>query len=339
MGIDFTVFKGSKSGEIVEARGHRDVGPTQALTELSHCGVCGTDEHYKHAEQGLGHEGVGIIKEIGSLVKQISDLRVGDRVGMGQSRRFCGYCKPCLTGQHFKCQNSARFGIANLDQGCFGSGVAWDVSALFKIPDEISSESAGPLMCGGATVWGPLYEHGFKPGDRIGIIGHNTSLGIGGLGHLAIQMASKMGMEAVVFSGTESKKEEAFQLGASDFYATKGVTKFEGVEPVDSLLITTSVLPDLALYLPILAPFAKIFPLTISMDNIPVPALPFVLYGYSLIRSGGAHPQSVKAMLRFCAKHDIKPVIEKFPMTRQGIIEAVKKLEEGKVRYRVVLVV
>ncbi|EXJ63220.1 hypothetical protein A1O7_03667 [Cladophialophora yegresii CBS 114405] len=334
MGIDFTVFKGSKSGEILESKGHRDVGPTQALVELSHCGVCGTDEHYKHADQGLGHEGVGIIKEVGSLVELISDLRVGDRVGMGVSTLTLlrGPCAP-TSGQHFKCQNSEQFGTANLDQGCFGSGVAWDVTALFKIPDEISSESAGPLMCGGATVWGPLYEHGFKAGDRIGIIG------IGGLGHLAIQMASKMGMEAVVFSGTQSKKEEAFQLGASEFYATKGVTKLQGVQLVDGLLITTSVLPDLALYLPILAPFAKIFPLTISMDKIPVPALPFVLYGYSIIGSGGAHPQSIKAMLRFCAKHDIKPVIEKFPMTKQGVNEAMKKLEEGKVRYRGVLVV
>jgi len=132
-------------------------------------------------------------------------------------------------------------GTANLDQGCFGTAVAWDVSALFKIPDGISSEAAGPLMCGGATVWGPLYENDFKAGDRIGIIG------IGGLGHLAIQMVSKMGMEAVVFSGTESKKDEAFKFGASEFYATKGVEKFEKIEPVDCLLITTSVLPDLSL--------------------------------------------------------------------------------------------
>ncbi|OAP56602.1 hypothetical protein AYL99_08714 [Fonsecaea erecta] len=333
MGIDFTVFKGSESGEIVEARGHREVGPTQALVALSHCGVCGTDSHYRHASQGLGHEGVGVIKEVGSLVEKLSDLRVGDRVGMGWLQRTCGYCKFCLTGRQFKCQNSEQFGTANLDQGCFGTGVAWDVSTLFKIPDEISSESAGPLMCGGATVWGPLYEHGFKAGDRIGIIG------IGGLGHLAIQFASKMGMEAVVFSGTESKKEEALQFGAREFYGTRGVTKFEGIEPVDCLLITTSVLPDLSLYLPVLAPFAKIFPLTISGDSIPVPALPFVIYGYSIIGSGGAHAQSVKAMLRFAAEHSIKPVIEKFPMTQKGVIDAMKKLDEGSVRYRGVLVV
>lgn len=83
MGIDFTVFKGSDSGAIVESKGHRDVGPTEALVELSHCGVCGTDEHYRHANMGLGHEGVGIIKELGPEASRLSDLKVGDRVVMG----------------------------------------------------------------------------------------------------------------------------------------------------------------------------------------------------------------------------------------------------------------
>jgi D-arabinose 1-dehydrogenase-like Zn-dependent alcohol dehydrogenase len=92
-------------------------------------------------------------------------------------------------------------------------------------------------------------------------------------------------------------------------------------------------------YIPVLAPFAKIFPLTISFDAWAVPALPLVVYGYSIIGSGGAHPQSIKAMLRFVAKHGIKPVIEKFPMTQQGITEAMKKLEDGKMRYRGVVVV
>lgn len=92
-------------------------------------------------------------------------------------------------------------------------------------------------------------------------------------------------------------------------------------------------------YIPVLAPFAKIFPLTISFDNFPVPALPLVIYGYSVIGSGGAHPQSIREMLSFAAKHNIKPLIEKFPMTKEGITEAMTKLEEGHIRYRAVLVV
>ena len=137
--------------------------------------------------------------------------------------------------------DSTYFGTANWDQGCFGTAVAWDVSTLFKIFEEIASEDAGPLMCGGATVWSPLYEAGIRPGDRVGVIG------IGGLGHLAIQFASKMGMEVVVFSSTESKRQKAFEFGASEFYATTGVEHFRGVNKIDALLITTNVNPDLSL--------------------------------------------------------------------------------------------
>jgi D-arabinose 1-dehydrogenase-like Zn-dependent alcohol dehydrogenase len=146
-----------------------------------------------------------------------------------------------LTGHQNQCANSTSFGTADWDQGCFGTAVAWDVSALFKVPEAIASEDAGPLMCGGATVWSPLYESGARPGDRVGVIG------VGGLGHLAIQFASKMGMDVVVFSGTESKKQKAIEFGASEFHVTNGVEKFEGITKLDILLITTNVIPNLSL--------------------------------------------------------------------------------------------
>jgi D-arabinose 1-dehydrogenase-like Zn-dependent alcohol dehydrogenase len=99
MGIDFTVFKGSKTGDIVEAKGHCDLGPSEVIVKISHCGVCGTDEHYRHADQGLGHEGVGIITEAGSSVHNVSEFRVGDRVGMSWFHKFCGYCQSCVSGR------------------------------------------------------------------------------------------------------------------------------------------------------------------------------------------------------------------------------------------------
>ncbi len=99
MGVDFTVFKGSKSGQIVEAKGHRDLKPAEVMVKISHCGVCGTDEHYRRYDRGLGHEGVGIITEVGSSVHDVSEFRVGDRVGMGWYHKFCGYCKSCVRGK------------------------------------------------------------------------------------------------------------------------------------------------------------------------------------------------------------------------------------------------
>jgi D-arabinose 1-dehydrogenase-like Zn-dependent alcohol dehydrogenase len=99
MGVEFTILKGSKSGEIIEATGHRAPGPTEVIVKISHCGVCGTDEHFRHYEQGLGHEGVGTITHVGSSVQDVSEFRVGDRVGMGWFHKFCGYCKSCVKGK------------------------------------------------------------------------------------------------------------------------------------------------------------------------------------------------------------------------------------------------
>lgn len=142
-------------------------------------------------------------------------------------------------GRQNLCINNEQFGTANHDQGTFATGIAWDVSALFKVPDGIASEDAGPLMCGGATVWDPLFSNGARAGDRIGIVG------IGGLGHLAIQFASKMAFQAVVFSRSESKREEAMSFGATEYHATEGRDSLEGITPVDYLLITANTLPDL----------------------------------------------------------------------------------------------
>ena len=95
-------------------------------------------------------------------------------------------------------------------------------------------------MCGGATVWGPLYDLGARLGDRVGV------LGIGGLGHLAIQFASKMGMEVVVFSTSESKAQKSFDFGASEFHITSELEKFGGIAKLDALLITSNTMPDLS---------------------------------------------------------------------------------------------
>lgn len=100
MGVQFNVFKGSKTGEITEGKGYRDPKSTEVIVKISHCGVCGSDEHFRHAEQGLGHEGIGIITEVGSSVHDLSEFRIGDRVGMSWFHKFCGYCKQCITGNN-----------------------------------------------------------------------------------------------------------------------------------------------------------------------------------------------------------------------------------------------
>ena len=161
----------------------------------------------------------------------------GDRAGWGYLHNSCLHCEHCLSGNEILCAKRAMYGLSDLDQGAFASHAVWKAAFLFHVPDAISSAEAAPLMCAGSTVFHPLQKY-VHPTDRVGIVG------VGGLGHLAIQFAAKMGCEVVVLSGTAGKADEARKLGATEFYATRGVEKLEIGRPVNHLIITTSSLPD-----------------------------------------------------------------------------------------------
>jgi D-arabinose 1-dehydrogenase-like Zn-dependent alcohol dehydrogenase len=218
----------------------------------------------------------------------------------------------------------------NLDQGSFASHAVWRESFLHKIPDAMSDLVAAPLQCGGATVFQAL--SGVKPTDTVGI------LGIGGLGHLAIQFAAKMGCRVVVLSGSERKREEAMKLGAGEFIATRGATELSVSTRIDRLLVTAAVPPDWDLLLPILAPRSAIYPLTVSAGNFQIPYLSLILNGITVVGSMVPPRALHKQMLEFAALHQIEPIIETFPMTEGKIKEAMDKLDRGEVYYRVVLV-
>lgn len=232
----FTVFKGSKDGKIVETQTKKSdkLEGDHVYMRVTASGLCGTDLHYKTTDMGLGHEGVGVVEEVGPEVRS---LKKGDRVGWSYNHDSCGECMQCMIGKEILCAKRAMYGYADLDQGSMASHAVWREKFLFRIPDEISDADAAPLMCGGATVFGALYGHGVEPLHRVGIIG------VGGLGHLAIQFAAAMGCEVVVLSGTDSKKEQAMKLGANEFYAMKGKDKLDIGRPLDHLVVTTSVPP------------------------------------------------------------------------------------------------
>ncbi|TAQ90204.1 hypothetical protein B7494_g1461 [Chlorociboria aeruginascens] len=326
---EFTVFKGSKERKILKSTTTKEVGDDDVLIKVTHSGLCGTDEHHKGMDMVLGHEGAGTVEQVGASVKT---LQKGDSVGWGYQQNSCGHCKQCLTGRETLCPSRELYGSANFDQGSFATYAIWKADYVFKIPDSIPREFAAPLMCGGATSYGCLRTAGVKSTDRVGIIG------IGGVGHLAIQFAAKMGCQVVVFSGTDSKKDEAKRLGASEFIATKNVEKLE-TAPIDHLIVTTSFQPDWKQYLPIMAPGGTILPLTVSGDDLRMPYMPLVLNELKVQGSLVAARQVHREMLEFAAFHGITPTIETFPMTVEGIEEGMKKLADGKMRYRGVVVV
>lgn len=148
-----------------------------------------------------------------------------------------------------------------------------------------------------------------------------------------------MGCQVVVFSQTDSKKDEAMKLGADEFVATKGASELSVSGPIDHLLITTSQQPDWKLFLPIMAPGGTLYPLTVSPDDFKIPYMPIIAGELRIQGSLVAARQVHRDMLDFAAHHQIRPIIQTFPMTVEGITESMKILEDGKMRYRGVLVV
>ncbi|PTB65553.1 alcohol dehydrogenase [Trichoderma citrinoviride] len=329
MSVTFTVQRGSQSGKVVQGTSSRQLGRNEAYLKITHSGLCGTDEHYLHNGIVLGHEGVGIVEAVGP---DVTTVKVGDRVGFGWVHKTCGRCQYCLTGLDTYCENKTEFGIHDHDVGSFASHAVWDADALHKIPDGLDSAHAAPLMCGGATVWTPFALYGIRPTDRVGIVG------VGGLGHLAIQFGAKMGCKVVVFSSSESKREDAMKLGASEFHVLHADSPLEGIEPVRHMLLCGNAQPDYSRIIPLTASAGKIYNLIVSFDAPPMPMLPLMARGISIQGSAGAPRAEIRKMLDFAVQHGIKPTIMTWPLNTQGVEDAMKVLREGKMRYRGVLV-
>uniref|UniRef100_A0A0W0G9P9 Enoyl reductase (ER) domain-containing protein n=1 Tax=Moniliophthora roreri TaxID=221103 RepID=A0A0W0G9P9_MONRR len=272
-------YRGSPSGQIVESSFTREsLEADEVVIKVTHSGVCGSELHFLRTGVVLGHEGVGVVQEVGSACERV---KVGDRVGWGFNHTSCGYCDHCLSGpsEDQYCKNAKMFGWDSNDQGSFSTLSVRKEEWLFVIPDGLSSENAAPLMCAGATVFTPLIDY-VKPIDRVGIVG------IGGLGHLAIQFAAKMGCDVVVFSSSESKREEALALGASEFYATKGVTNLADLgmkKPVKYLLLANSGSTNLGIYYPLLDEHAKILLTTYATGDLVTSHPEMTFRGLSII--------------------------------------------------------
>ncbi|KAI1780556.1 GroES-like protein [Hypoxylon cercidicola] len=329
----FTVFKGQDNGQPKKTTtSHPDqlVGD-KVLVKVTASGLCGTDLHYKTQrtkDMVLGHEGCGVVEDLGPDCKH---LKKGDRVGWGFSTDSCGCCDECLDSAEQFCPQRGIYGQASFDQGSFASHAVWRESFLHKTPDGLTDVEAAPLQCGGATTFAAL--HDVLPGEMVGIIG------MGGLGHLAIQFANKLGCRVVVLSGSDRKKEEAFKLGASEFVAMKNVKTPTVSKPLKRLLVTTSAQPDWEAIFPVMAPRSTIYPLSVSESQLEVPYLPLIFQGIGVQGSLVASRIQHRRMLEFAALHGVKPIVERFPMTEEGIGQAMQKLEEGKMYYRAVLIV
>jgi len=272
-----------------------------------------------------GHEVIGIVESLGAQVKH---LKIGQRVGVGWFSNSCMTCEWCVGGEHNLCEFAE--GIIVGRHGGFADRVRTDATWAIPIPDGINPESAGPLMCGGITVFNPILQFNIKPTDHVGIIG------IGGLGHMALKFLHSYGCEVTAFSSNEEKENDAKIFGANHFVNSSDSNSLEKIAgSLDFIISTVNVALDWPSYINVLRPKGRLHIVGAVMEPLSIPVFPLLFGQKSVSASPLGSPYATGVMLEFAARHKIEPLVETYPIDK--VNEAMEKLRSGKTRYRLVL--
>jgi len=296
--------------------------------KITHCGICHSDIHLIDNDWGIskyplipGHEIIGTVEETGKNVKH---LKKGMRVGIGWQADSCGYCEYCLKGMEQLCSRNQPTCVGR--PGGFAHSIIVNSKFAIPVPDNLDSVNAAPLLCAGITVYNPLRIYNVKPSMKVGIIG------IGGLGHLAIQFAHAFGCEVTAFSFTKDK-EEAKRLGAHNFVSIKDASVNKYKNYFDFIISTVFVDLDWKVFISLLKPNGQLnFVGAARSINIPIPML---LNNKIISGSAIGSPAMIYEMFQFAARHNIQAKTEVFPL--ENVNEAIQKVKENRVRYRAVL--
>src|SRR5262252_9141655 len=326
------VAKAAKQRMVTETVDLGPLGAEDVEAAVEHCGLCHSDLSVFDNEWGisqypaiLGHEVVGRVTAIGSNTKK--GLKVGQRVGVGWYSGSCMHCSQCMSGSHHLCPQVQATIIGH--RGGFASHIRAHWAWAIPLPDMLKVAEAGPLLCGGITVFAPLAMYA-KPTDRVGVIG------IGGLGHMAVKFAAAYGCDVTAFTSSESKFDEAKDFGANHVVSSKdsaAIGKLAG--SLDLLISTVNVGLDWDALIGTLAPNGRLHVVGAVLEPIPVAAFSLIMQQRSVSGSPVGSPVAIATMLNFASRHKIAPQTEHYPMSK--INEAFVRLESGKARYRIVL--
>lgn len=300
--------------------------------DVDFCGICHSDVSMVENEWGIsqfplvpGHEVVGTIAAKG---QSVTNLEVGDKVGLGWHAGYCMTCSDCLRGDHNMCANAEATIVSH--HGGFADKVRAQATSVLKLPEGLDLESAGPLFCGGITVFNPLIQFGIKPTDSVAVIG------IGGLGHMALQFFNAWGCQVTAFTSSEAKTNEALELGAHTTINSRDPEALEAAAgQFDLVLSTVNVKLDWNKYIETLKTRGRLHLVGATLEPLDLNLFPMLLGQRSVSASPVGSPANIARMLEFAARHDIKPIIEKFPLDQ--VNEAIEHLKSGQARYRIVL--
>ena len=325
------VARAAKRPMVLETVDLGPLGAEDVEVAVEHCGLCHSDLSVFNNDWGisqfpavLGHEVVGRITAIGPNIKA---RRVGQRVGVGWFSGSDMYCRQCLSGNHHLCPQAQATIIGH--RGGFASHVRANWAWTLPLPEKLNFADAGPLLCGGITVFNPLAMHA-KPTDRVGIIG------IGGRGHMAVKFAAAYGCDVTAFTSSESKFDEAKGFGANHVVSSKDSAAIKKRAGSFDLLISTVNAPlDWDALVNTLGPNGRLHLVGAVLEPIPISAFALILQQRAVSGSPTGSPAAIETMLDFAARHGIAPQTEHYPMSQ--INDAFARLESGKARYRIVL--
>jgi uncharacterized zinc-type alcohol dehydrogenase-like protein len=308
------------------------LGAEEVEIAVRYCGICYSDLSMIENEWEMssfplvpGHEVAGEVTAVGPSV---THLKAGDRVGLGWFSKSCMLCEACLSGNHNLCASNEQTIIGRY--GGFAERVRCHWSWAIKLPDRLDDSVAGPLFCGGITVFNPIVQFDVQPTDRVGVVG------IGGLGHMAIQFLSHWGCHVTAFTSSVDKSKEARRFGADEIVNSRDDQALEAAaNSLDFLLVTANVTLNWMLYLNTLRPKGRLHFVGAVMEPLAIPVFGLLIGQKSVSASPLGSPATTMRMLEFCVRHDIAPQIETFPMSQ--VNEALAHLKAGKARYRIVL--
>lgn len=306
------------------------LGADEVAIKIECCGLCYSDVHlidddWKISKYPLvpGHEIIGNIEKVGAHVK---NLHMGDRVGVGWQCGACLKCENCLNHYETVCPSKIRTCVER--EGGFADRINVNSNFVYPIPAQLASTEAAPLLCAGITVYSPFKIYNVKKGHSVAVIG------IGGLGHLALQFARAFGYKTTALSTAKDKEAEAKKFGADEFLLLSEIKL--GMTPRFDFILST-VYADLqwASILSLLKPDGKLCLVGLPSSELKIPARLLVSGNRSICGSGTGCRHLMREMLQFSADHAIHPQVEAYPISR--INEAVIRLKDNKARYRIVL--
>lgn len=305
------------------------------MIEVEVCGICGADigqiDRADPTSQPRvpGHEVIGRIAAIGAAVPAI--WKVGQRVGVGRLGGHCNECDQCRRGEFQLCRNQPVVGVTS--DGGYAEVMIARSTGLVSIPDELDSEEAAPILCAGLATFNALKKSGAEAGDLVAV------LGIGGLGHMALQYARKMGFKVVAIGRGRDIVDDALVLGAHVYIDTNeddAVAKLKEMGGAQAIVTTIGHAATVSACIGGLAPQGRLIVLGVGKDPLPIPSGQLVSGEKSVVGSMTGTPYENEKALNFSALTDIRPMIETMPL--ENALAAYEKVKSGDVKFRMVLV-